>query len=92
MLDLNFDISFCYRKYVTVAYVMINCELGAEETIMEKLREIEQVKEVFGTIGTHDMMVKLEAENFEKIREIASRSIQKIEKIRTISTLIKKDQ
>ena len=76
---------------MTTAYVMINCELGAEETIMEKLKEIEQVKEVFGTIGTHDMMVKLDAENFEKIREIVSRYIQKIEKIRTISTLVRKD-
>ena len=74
-----------------IAYVLINWELGAEETIMEKLKEIEQVKEVFGTIGTHDMMVKLDAENFEKIREIVSRYIQKIEKIRTISTLVRKD-
>ncbi len=76
---------------MTIAYVMINCELGAEEGIMEKWKEIEQVKDVFGTIGTHDMMVKLDAENFEKIREVVSRNIQKIEKIRTISTLIKKD-
>jgi DNA-binding Lrp family transcriptional regulator len=76
---------------MTIAYVLINCELGAEETIMEKLKEIEQVKEVFGTIGTHDMMVKLDAENFEKVREIVSRGIQKIEKIRTISTLVRKD-
>jgi len=76
---------------VTTAYVMINCELGAEETIMEKLKEIEQVKDVFGTIGTHDMMVKLDAENFEKIREVVSKNIQKIEKIRTISTLVRKD-
>jgi len=76
---------------VTIAYVLINCELGAEETIMEKLKEIEQVKEVFGTIGTHDMMVKIDAENFEKVRDIVSRNIQKIEKIRTISTLVKKD-
>lgn len=76
---------------MTTAYVMINCELGAEETIIEKLKEIEQVKDVFGTIGTHDMMVKLDAENFEKIREIVSRNIQKIEKIRTISTLVRKD-
>jgi len=51
---------------MTVAYVMINCELGAEETIIEKLKEIEQVKDVFETIGTHDMMVKLDAENFRK--------------------------
>ncbi|MBA0907816.1 MAG: Lrp/AsnC ligand binding domain-containing protein [Nitrosarchaeum sp.] len=76
---------------MTIAYVLINCELGAEETIMEKLKEIEQVKDVFGTIGTHDMMVKLDAENFEKVRDIVSRNIQKIEKIRTTSTLVKKD-
>jgi len=37
------------------------------------------------------MMVKLDAENFEKVRDIVSRNIQKIEKIRTISTLVKKD-
>jgi hypothetical protein len=37
------------------------------------------------------MMVKLDAENFEKIRELVSKNIQKIEKIRSISTLIKKD-
>jgi DNA-binding Lrp family transcriptional regulator len=76
---------------MTIAYVLINCELGAEESIIEKLKEIEQAKEVFGTIGTHDLMVKLDAENFEKIREIVSKNVQKIEKIRTISTLIRKD-
>ncbi len=75
---------------MTIAYVLINCELGVEETIMEKLKEIKQVKEVFGTIVTPDMMVKLDAENFKKL-EIASKNIQKIEKIRTISTLVKKD-
>ncbi len=75
---------------MTVAYVLINCELGAEETIMEKLKEIEPVKEVFGTIGTHDMMVKLDTENFEKIREIVSRTIQKIEKYELSPHLSKK--
>ena len=76
---------------MTVAYVLINCELGAEEPIIEKLKELEQVKDVFETIGTHDMMVKLEAENFEKIRELVSWNIQKLDKIRSTSTLIKKE-
>jgi len=51
---------------MTDAYVMLNCELGAEAEIIEKLKELEQVKDVFETIGTHDMMVKLQADNFEK--------------------------
>ena len=76
---------------MTDAYVMLNCELGAEAEIIEKLKELEEVKDVFETIGTHDMMVKLQADNFEKIREIVSRSIQKLPKVRSTATLIKKD-
>lgn len=76
---------------MTIAYVLINCELGAEVELIEKLHELEQVKEVFETIGTHDMMVKIEAENFEKIREIVSWNIQKLDKIRSTSTLIRKE-
>lgn len=70
---------------------MLNCELGAEEEIIEQLKEIEQVVDVFETIGTHDMLVKLQAENFEKIREIVSWNIQKLKKVRSTATLIKKD-
>lgn len=76
---------------MTIAYVLLNCDLGAEEDLIEKLKELEQVKDVFETIGTHDMMVKLEAENFEKIREIVSWNIQKLDKIRSTSTLIRKE-
>ncbi|QUC65285.1 Lrp/AsnC ligand binding domain-containing protein [Nitrosopumilus sp. K4] len=76
---------------MTIAYVLLNCELGAEADLIEKLKELEQVKDVFETIGTHDMMVKLEAENFEKIREIVSWNIQKLDKVRSTSTLIRKE-
>lgn len=76
---------------MTIAYVLINCELGAEVDLIEKLKELEQVKDVFETIGTHDMMVKIEGENFEKIREIVSWNIQKLDKIRSTSTLIRKE-
>ncbi len=76
---------------MTDAYVMLNCELGAETEIIDQLKEIEQVVDVFETIGTHDMMVKLQAENFEKIREVVSWNIQKLKKVRSTATLIKKD-
>ncbi len=76
---------------MTDAYVMLNCELGAEAEVIEQLKDLEQVVDVFETIGTHDMMVKLQAENFEKIREIVSWNIQKLKNVRATSTLIKKD-
>ena len=76
---------------MTDAYVMLNCDLGAESAIIEQLKEIEQVVDVFETIGTHDMMVKLQADNFETVRDIVSRSIQKLKNVRSTATLIKKD-
>lgn len=76
---------------MTEAYVMLNCELGAEEAIIEQLRELEQVVDVFETIGTHDMLVKLQAENFETIRDIVSRNIQRLKNVRSTATLIRKD-
>ncbi len=76
---------------MTDAYVMLNCDLGAELAIIEQLKEIEQVVDVFETIGTHDMMVKLQADNFETVRDIVSRNIQKLKNVRSTATLIKKD-
>ena len=76
---------------MTDAYVMLNCDLGAETAIMEQLRELEHVVDVFETIGTHDMLVKLQAENFEKVREVVSRNIQQLKNVRSTSTLIKQE-
>ena len=75
---------------MTIAYVLINCDLGAEESIIEELKKLDQVKEVFETVGTHDIMAKLESEHLEKIREIITRNVQKIDKVRSTVTLIKK--
>lgn len=76
---------------MVTAFVLINCDLGAEAEIVEKLSELEQAKDVFEIIGAHDIMVKLEAENFEKIRELVSWNIQKQAKIRSTSTLVRKE-
>jgi DNA-binding Lrp family transcriptional regulator len=75
---------------MVIAYVLINCELGTEESIIEQLKKLEQVKEVFETFGAHDIMAKLEADNLEKIRETISWKVQKIDKIRSTVTLMKK--
>ncbi len=72
-------------------YVLINCELGAEEELIEKIRENENVRDVFGTFGAHDIMVRVEADHLEKLREIITWKIQKLDKIRSTVSLVKKD-
>ena len=69
------------------AYVLLNCELGAEEEIIGKLKELETVKEVHGTFGAYDITTKREAETVEKLRETITQNLRKMDKIRSTLTL-----
>ena len=69
------------------AYVLLNCELGAEEEIIGKLKELETVKEVHGTFGAYDITVKLEAETTEMLRETITQNLRKMARIRSTLTL-----
>ena len=60
------------------AYVLLNCELGAEEEIIGKLKELETVKEVHGTFGAYDITVKLEAETAEMLRETITQNLRTV--------------
>ena len=73
-----------------IGYVLINCELGSEEDVIEKIKKMDETKDVFETIGTTDIIAIVESDNLEKLRELISWNIQKIEKIRNTVTLIKK--
>ena len=70
------------------AYVLINCEIGAEVSIISQLKEIDLVKEVHGTFGAYDVLVVVEADTVEALRETISWKIRKIEKIRSTLTLM----
>lgn len=76
---------------MTTGYVLINCELGSEEDVIEKIRAIPQVSDAFGTFGAHDIMVRVDGDHLEDLRSVVAWEIQKIEKIRSTVTLIKKD-
>jgi DNA-binding Lrp family transcriptional regulator len=76
---------------VTIAYILVKSELGAEEQVVEKLEKIDQVLNVKRTFGDYDMVVKMESEHIEKIREIISWDIKKMDKIRSTLTLVKKE-
>ena len=70
------------------AYVLINCELGSEESVIAQLRSIEGVIEVHGTFGAYDILAKIESDRLEALREIITWKIRKIESIRSTLTLM----
>lgn len=67
---------------------MINCEMGAEGTIMEGVKSIDSVKEVSGVFGNYDVIVKLECLDIDEMRETIAKKIRLLSNVRCTTTLM----
>jgi len=70
------------------AYVLVSCDLGSEDAIIEDLKHIESVKEVSGTFGAYDIIAKIENQDREKLRETIIWNIRKLQHVRSTLTLM----
>jgi len=72
---------------MAIAYILLNCELGSEESIIQQLK-LDGISEVRGTFGAYDILAKIESPTVEALREIITWKIRKIGQIRSTLTLI----
>ncbi|MCS6768416.1 MAG: Lrp/AsnC ligand binding domain-containing protein [Candidatus Nitrosocaldus sp.] len=70
------------------AYVLINCDLGAEDEIIKEIRKIPEAREVAGVYGVYDIVAKIESDSMDKLREIITWKIRRIDKVRSTLTMI----
>ncbi len=70
------------------AYVLINCDIGSVKDVISHLKTIDGVKEVHGTFGVYDVIVKIGSENHETLRDNITWKIRKMERIRSTLTLM----
>lgn len=70
------------------AYVLINCDLGSEESIIKEIKNLEGVKEVKGTYGVYDIIAKVESNNMESLKDTITWKIRRMPKVRSTVTLI----
>lgn len=73
---------------MTTAFVLINSELGKEDDIIENLKHMDSVKEVHGTFGAYDVVAKIEHDEKDKLREVITWGIRKIDHVRSTLTLM----
>jgi len=73
---------------VAKAIVMLNTEVGMENEIFEKVFEIPEVKEVYMVYGIHDLIVVIEAETMEKLRNLITEKIRKMKGVKSTLTSI----
>jgi len=70
------------------AYVLINCDTGFEEFIIEQLKKIDDVKAAQGTLGVYDIIAEIESQKPEKLKEAIIGDIRKLTHVQSTLTLL----
>jgi len=49
---------------------LLNCDLGAEEFIVEELRKISQVSQAYVTFGAYDIIAEINADSQDSLMRL----------------------
>lgn len=70
------------------AFVLINTEIGSEAEVLKDLKKIEGVEEAFAVYGVYDIIARVSAETMDKLKEIVTWRIRRLDKVRSTLTMI----
>jgi len=70
------------------AFVLINVESGSEDEVLKELKTIEGVEEAYFSYGVYDLITKIRADSMDKLKEVVTRKIRTLGKVRSTLTLI----
>jgi len=78
---------------VPTAYVLLNSDLGNDESIVNEVKKILDVEsevnyEVQGVYGVYDIILKISVDNAEALRSIITNKIRKINKVQSTLTMM----
>ncbi len=69
------------------AFVLINTNLGTEAALQSELKKVEGVVGVYQVFGIYDVVVVIEAESEEQIKDIVFSRIRTLKYLRSTLTL-----
>lgn len=70
------------------AFVLINAEIGSEDEVLKQLKTLPNVKESYVVYGVYDIVAKVSAETMDKLKEIVTWKIRRLDKVRSTLTMI----
>jgi DNA-binding Lrp family transcriptional regulator len=71
-----------------MAFVFMNIDGGGEQEVLQQLRSIPNVKESYMVYGVYDLVAKVEAETMDKLKEIVTWKVRRLDKVRSTLTTI----
>lgn len=70
------------------AFVLVNTEIGSEVEVLKDLKKVEGVEEAFAVYGVYDVIARVKADNMDKLKEIVTWRIRRLDKVRSTLTMI----
>ena len=68
-------------------FVLQNCDLGAEEIIVEEHEKIPQISQAYITFGAYDIIVEINTDSQEDFDETVSLKIRRLTRVVSTMTL-----
>ena len=70
------------------AFVLINTEIGSESDVLKAVKVVEGVEEASAVYGVYDIVARVKADTMDKLKEIVTWRIRKLDKVRSTLTMI----
>jgi len=67
-------------------FILLNCDLGAEEYIVDELKQMQKVKNAYQTFGAYDIIAEIQTKDQEEF-EKAIAVIRKLSRVVSTMTL-----
>ena len=73
---------------MATAFVLVNTEIGFESEVLNQLKKIDAVEESYMVYGVYDVVAKVSADTMEKLKEIVTWNVRRLDKVRSTLTMI----
>ena len=70
------------------AFILINTEIGSEADVLKELKKVEEIDEAFLVYGVYDIIAGVKADTMDKLKEIVTWRIRRLDKVRSTLTMI----
>lgn len=70
------------------AILMIKCEIGKALEIANRLSQVEDIREVYTTVGEYDIIAKIRTDNMDSLKEITEKELMDIKGLNEVRTSI----
>ncbi len=69
-----------------IGFILLNCDLGAEEYIVDELKQMSNITNAHLTFGAYDVIAEVHTENQDEFEKAVS-SIRKLSRVVSTMTL-----